>query len=559
MVSSRRLLRRAIATLWCLGAVLAAPASAQQYEPSLRSLDYLPDPLARSPRLLGMGRLTLADDIHNRLSLWEFAANPLGVGSAESLSTIEFRPSMRTSAGMHDLTAMTPSRERQDLAAHQVRNAFEAWRRAPAGTSYGLMAELAGLQLDRPYSESVEARSKFSVPTLSGIINGPLGWIPGNRFGYALRVGYTLEIHDDTYFDFLHLPQGDYIGRRSEVAEGPDLFTPDHSEMSTLSGGFGLSFKAASWATAAVNYDHARVDIRSRNRGLRSESKLTEQRPYDLGQFTLVGHLGDAIQWAADGRGWRANSEELFLWSISAGPTRVPLSGSGKRLDRLEEGTALRTRARWTGGPLELGAGFNTSYRRTVISPWYPVDAGSLPGFNDFIDQVGFRSGGDTLTLPEHVRYSRVERRGYEVSGGASFRLPGDRGTLGAEVHQWRDHADQLLEGPASGGAGASNLEARGGPEAKGWDVRAGGEFRCGGAVLARAGYGYARHDPDTFAAANEYLITTATAGLGVQPLGARWRVDAGYAFDWINPDFGDPTRSRATRQQLSVQLRWPL
>jgi hypothetical protein len=553
MVSSRRVLGRAIATLLCLSAVLAAPARAQQYETTLRSLDYL-DPLARSPRLLGMGRLALADDVHNRLSLWDFAGNPLGVATAESVSVIELRPSMRTSAGTHDLTTVLPSRERQDLAAHQVRNSFEAWRRGAGSTSYGMTAEFATLQFDRPYSEEVEARAKFTVPALSGVINGPLAWIPGGRVDYALRFVYTLEVHDDAYYDFLSLPQGDYIGRRSEVADGPDLFTPNHFETSSLGGGVGLSVRAASWVTAALNVDHVRAGIRSRNRGLRSESNVTEDRPYDIGQASFVGHLGDAIQWAADGKGWRSNSEEFFIWSVSAGATRVPLSGSGKRLDRQEEGTALRTRARWTSGPLELGGAVNTSYRRSVITPWYPLDASSPPGFNDFLDQVGFRAGADTLMLPGRVRYSRLEERGYEVVGGGSWRLPRKLGTLGAEFHQWRDHIDQQLDGVGVG----AGPDGRSGPEAKGWNVRAGGEVRCSEAVLVRAGFGYARNDPDRFSKADEFLVTTATAGLGIQPMGSTWRIDAGYGFDWINPDFGDPTRSRSTRQQLSVQLRWP-
>ena len=32
----------------------------------------------------------------------------------------------------------------------------------------------------------------------------------------------------------------------------------------------------------------------------------------------------------------RSRSEEFFFWSVSAGPTQGPLSGSGKRLDRRE-------------------------------------------------------------------------------------------------------------------------------------------------------------------------------------------------------------------------------
>jgi len=84
MAPSRRVLRSAIVMMMSLGALAGAlPAAAQQYESSLRSLDYSPDPLARSPRLLGMGQLTLADDLHNRIGLWDFAGNPTGIAEAE--------------------------------------------------------------------------------------------------------------------------------------------------------------------------------------------------------------------------------------------------------------------------------------------------------------------------------------------------------------------------------------------------------------------------------------------------------------------------------------------
>ena len=52
---------------------------AQVYDAARQSLDFSPDPTARSPRLLGMGRLTLASDVHNGIDLWDFAGNPIGI------------------------------------------------------------------------------------------------------------------------------------------------------------------------------------------------------------------------------------------------------------------------------------------------------------------------------------------------------------------------------------------------------------------------------------------------------------------------------------------------
>src|SRR6185436_9595855 len=99
--------------------------------------------------------------------------------------------------------------------------------------------------------------------------------------------------------------------------------------------------------------------------------------------------------------------------------------GEGKRLDREEQGSALRTRARWVSGSWELGGGLNTSFRRGTVTPWFQSNEGDPTSFNEFVDFVGFRVGADTLLLPARVEYSRVEERGVEAVGGATWRLPG--------------------------------------------------------------------------------------------------------------------------------------
>jgi hypothetical protein len=156
-----------------VAAAAAPPAQSQIYENTLRALDYLPDPLARSPRLLGMGRLKLADDLHNRITLWDFAGNPAGVASAESVSTFEYRPTWRSSSSL----TRDAGGEREDLAASQSRHAIETWHRAPGTTAYGLVAEIATLQVDRPYGEAVERRGSFVVPAIEGTVNGRVPWI----------------------------------------------------------------------------------------------------------------------------------------------------------------------------------------------------------------------------------------------------------------------------------------------------------------------------------------------------------------------------------------------
>lgn len=544
MGPSPRVLRSALVIVMCLVSLVAgAPASAQQLEAARRSLDYAPDVLARSPRLLGMGRLTLADDLHNRLSLWDFAGNPTGIAEAESVSTFEYRPAVRASTVLREIPAGVLFRERQELSAREVRHGIEAWRRTPGSASYGLVAEFATLQTDRPFDANVEHRGRFSVPSIGGAANGKVPWLQSDRFEYAVRLQYGLEVLDDNYFEFLRLPAGDYMGKPSAIAAPPDLFTPDRIETSDLRGGVAFSGRLARGIKLAVGYDRARVRVRSTLEGLRSTSKVDEDRPFNIGQASLVGRLGPHLEWAADGRAWQSHSEEFFFWSLSAGATQPPLSGSGKRLDRDEKGTSLRARARWTSGPLELGAGYGRRFARTVVTPWYPQVAGDHVGFNDFLREVGTRVGADTLFLPASVTPTQIEDRSWEASGGGSVALPGRRGVVGVEVHR---RSGKISEASITGG-----------PEPAGWDVRAGGEVRCSDTFLARLGWNYGIDDRDDLDADDAYRSVVATTGFGYQPAGSRWSVDLGYAYQWVRADFVDPARTRGDHQQLALQMRW--
>lgn len=545
MGPSPRVLRSALVIVMCVGSFTGpTPAAAQRLDAALRSLDYAPDPIARSPRLLGMGRLTLADDLHNRISLWDFAGNPTGIAEAESVSTLEYRPVLRSSTTLRDVPAGLLVRERQELSARQGRHEVETWRRSPGSVAYGLIAEVATLQVDRPFSGTLERRGRFTLPAIGGAVNGRVPWLKRDRFDFSLRLRYSLEELDEDYFEFLRLPQGDYLGKASALAAPPDLFTPDRVETSDLRGGVGVAMRVTRDIKLALGYDRARVKVRSTLEGLRSTSKLDEDRPFDVGQASLVGRLGRHLEWGADGRAWRSHSEEFFFWSISAGPTQAPLSGSGKRLDRDEKGTSLRTRVRWTSGPLELGAGFGTRFGRTIVTPWYPRAAGDHPGFNDYLREVGNRVGADTLMLPEAVLPSQIEERSHEFSGGGSVALPGGRGVIGAEVHR---RLGETLEASIAGG-----------PQPSGWDVRAGAEVRVSPTFLARAGWNYGIDDRDDLSADDAYRATVATGGFGFKPEGARWSLDVGYAYEWVRPDFVDPARTRGSRQQVALQMRWP-
>lgn len=545
MGPSRRVSRSAIVMAMCLGALAGAmPAAAQDYESSLRSLDYDRDPLARSPRLLGMGRLTLADDVHNRINLWDFAGNPTGIMAAESLSTFEYRPGTRSSVGYHDLPNTVPAavRERQEFGVRQMRHSFEAWRRASGAAAYGLVGELATLQWDRAYNPFQEVRGNFTVPSFSGIVNGRVPWLKSTRFDFAIRGTIARESSNDRYLDYYQSPSGEYLGQPTSDVPPPDTFTPNHGELSTLGAGVALSMRVTPRIRAAIGYDRGRTVVKGDNEELRSTARVDERRPFERGQASLVGRLG-RLEFGADGRAWRYRSQEFFFWTVSAGSAQDPLSGEGKRLDRKEEGTSMRSRARWAGERGEIGASFGTSFRRGRVTPWYPSGGDDQTGFNDFLAEVGTRVGADTLALPPRVVASLVEERGYEMAGGGSLKVPGGRAIVGAEVHRWRNRVDQP--------------DVAGGPQPTGWDVRAGGEFRCTDTFHARAGWSYGITDRDDLTEDNAYRHVVATTGFGYQAIGSRWRVDLGYAFEWVRPDFADPIRLRETHQRLAVQSRW--
>ena len=101
MSPRRRVLSSALTPGLLFLAALATPAHAQFYDVARRSLDFSLDAIERSPRLLGMGRMTfVGDDPQTAITLWDFALNPIGVLDADSSSTLELYPA--TSSGLHD-------------------------------------------------------------------------------------------------------------------------------------------------------------------------------------------------------------------------------------------------------------------------------------------------------------------------------------------------------------------------------------------------------------------------------------------------------------------------
>ena len=160
MSPTRWSLPRAI-SLSLLAALLgAATASAQYYDPALRSLDLSTGSAARSPRLLGMGGLSVViPDRETQINLWDLARMPVGLGLDDSTSTMDVRPG---TGALTSVRRLGGGRDRQNLAARTNQTSFEAvYRNRETGGSFGVLADVSSLRWDRPYSSGIEVRQSI--------------------------------------------------------------------------------------------------------------------------------------------------------------------------------------------------------------------------------------------------------------------------------------------------------------------------------------------------------------------------------------------------------------
>ena len=562
MSPRRRVLLSAISSILLL-TTLAVPVSAQFYDAARGSLGFSLDAIERSPRLLGMGRMTfVGDDPHTAITLWDFAASPLGILAADSANTAELYPATSSFSGVHDLPSATGTIERQDRAARETRVGYEIWRRTGGKSAYGIAGDLGALRMDQVFSETVERRSAFSQPTVMPVLMGHMPYVNSSRWLYSLRLFYSGETVENQYRSLQENSQGQYIDQTGPEQNPPEFFTATDYKVRSTGGGLGVAYDRGRAFKAAVSTDIVQNSIQGKNESARRTAENREERPYHTSQATLVGRLGRSLEWGVDGRDWRSRSEESWFFSISAGIGADPLVGRGKLLEREERGRALRTRLRWTRGPFELGGGLATGYRRTMVTPPGLDDRTS---FNHFRNIVTYRSNADSLMLPDSVVFNQSEERTWEAGGGLAMRLPGGRGSWGVEYHQVQGLAEQsllktqsLLEQSLLEILGMDGLKMRGpGPLRKGWDLRTGLEYRCTQAMIGRIGYVYRWEDRDEYIRQNEELSHTMTLGLGIRPAGATWTFEAGYAIEWLQADYGTPAAPRASRQQLASMVRW--
>ena len=526
-----------------LSLATVAPSHAQ-YSPfaadAARSAELSTDPLTRSPGLAGMGRLSLVgEDRHNRITLWDFAGNPTGVALADSTTTIDLRPGAAGGSDVRDLTGGSAGRVQEMFSAHGGDLGYELWRRL-GGLAYGAIGDLGSLQLDRPYNDDVEHRNNLTAPWAMPVINGVLPFTHSGRTRYALDIHWGQESVDSRYLLIVRNASGDFISLDSDEQKPPNVFVTEIYDVRQIGGGLALSQVIGSWLTAAVGYDGVALRLNGDNPDKRNDAQTHELRPYNIGQASLIGRIGNNFEWGVDGRGWQSNSETNWNFTISAGLGAIPLSGRGKLLERHEEGSSLRTRARWHAGALEIGMGLNTDYRRVNITPPRATDQTS---FNYFLNTVFWRQSADSLALADSVIADEAQLRGWEAGGGLALHLPNRRGLIGIEYHRDRRVEQSLITGT--------------GPRRVGWDVRSGLEYRLTTALAARTGYQYRWNDLDDFTRANEYRSHLVTAGLGLTPRGSNWTADLSYGIRWLRADYGDPGEPHGSRQQLVSQVHW--
>ncbi|NOT34197.1 MAG: hypothetical protein HOP12_08525 [Candidatus Eisenbacteria bacterium] len=500
------------------------------------------EPAPRLPRLLGMGGLTLLSDRDNRLSLWDFARNPVGLAREDSTSTLDFSPGATTTQATRNGLPSGAPLPRQNLGAREVRMRYELIRRTPSRNGYGFYGDLGSDQTQRPFSNIVARRAFASTPNGYGVIAGPIPSFLSGRMSYALRGGYTRQSAGDEYRLILSKPQGQYIDLEGDIVDPPNLFDPDQMDVTATGVGAGLAYELGPWLTAALGVDGLQTKIDGVNDGVRHSSSRDSKRPYGIGQATLLGRIGNNFEWIADGRGWQASNDERWFFSISAGLQQFPLAGRGSFLRRYEEGSQMRGRARWMLGSLELNGEVGTFYRKVRITPPALDDRTS---FNFFRNSIGTRPGTDSLFLADSVSAENSQVRDLSAAVGAGWRFMGDRARLAGEFHTLRQRTDQLSSGA--------------GPERKRWDARGGLEYRCSPQMVTAFGFRMTNEDQDELTERNEYVRKQLTAGFTVRPREAHWEAGVGYGFEWSDPDFDSPADQRQTGQQFAAQVRWDL
>ena len=525
-------------SLSCLAVMFAsATASAQFYDPALRSLDLGTGEVARSPRLLGMGGLSLViPDRNASYSLWDLSGIPVGLSADDTTSTLDVRPGTDALSSVSQLDA---GRVRQNLASRRTATQLEAvYRSRESGSLFGLVGDLSSLRWDHPFDRAVELRESLVHPEAMGILGGE---VP-RFFSHHLRWGAHLRFRDETVEDqyrfIVSNAAGDYIDLAGGQMPAPNEFTPTSVDVNTSAYGLSTAYALGRRTQLAFGIEHETNRIHSANDLKRSSSEIQETRPYWNGQAVLVGRFGRTFEYGITGTGRLAKSEADWRFTASASVGAEPLTGRGNLLTRDERSSELTARARWSPGRATFAASLHTEASKVLIDP---PNAGDPTSLNRFISAAFNRTGADTLSLPDSIVHGEARRNAWGWGTGAGYRFR--RTTVGVELHWSRDVRFTLQQGA--------------GPRRIAWDIRGGLEHPLGAQLQGRLGYAYRTVDEDDFTAGNEFEAQSVSVGLGFAPAGATWALQSAYRLEFRSQDFESVDDERQSRQNLALEVHW--
>ena len=488
-----------------------------------------------------MGRLSLVgDDPHHRLTLWDFAGNPAGVwNSGLGLDPRSAARCRQRERCRYHLGRQFRRGARVVRGAAAARWDSKAWRR-DGPIAYGAIGNLGSLRVDNPYDDTVERRLGYSGPWASPVISGRMPFVSSGNTRYALSMHWGRETVDARYLKIVDNADGQWISLNSDLVTPPNIILPESYDTHELGGGVAVSQQFGHSLTAALAYDGVAVDIQGNSPDKRNSSQTHEQRPYNTGQATFVGRIGHSFEWGADGRAWNSASETDWNFTISAGQGSDPLSGRGKYQTREENGSNMHTRALYHLGRFDIGADIGTDYRKVKVLPPASYDNTS---FNYFLNTVYYRTGADSLMLPDSVSRSVTQINAWNAGGGLAMRLGGRSGRVGIEYHYARQKYNTEASGP--------------GPQQIAWDVRTGLNYPLSEGMSGRLGYQYRLNDEDTYTYGNDGKAQLATFGVAVSPEHASWVFDLSYGVQWLSLVDWDPTEPHGSRQMLTSQIHW--
>lgn len=525
----------------CSALAAAAPVHAQFYDETRRALELGPDPLAHSPRLVGMGGLTLAlEETHSRYDVWEFSGNPAALMQSDTSSSFELYPSTTARNMLHDEPVAGSTRERQDFALREFRTGYEGWRRSTEGASFGLRGEFNRLRTDTPTATNAELRSQFSMPRTSLVLSGRMPFIIPTRLNYGLMFTHRYEARSDETHGLTSNSIGDYIDKDGVTLVPTQALDPTHYGVRSVGVRFGVLLKATPWLNVGGAYDYLGNAIEGRNDAVRNASEIRENRPYGTYSANAAGHFA-GLKFVGDASSWSTgNTDQTWVVSYSTGTGQPPVTGRGLFQRRDESGGEVRGRVSYKVNAVTLAAG-GGSFHRDITNTAPAAD--DYTSFNHFLNVLSARSSADSLSLPDSLLSNASKEKGTEFGFGGAIELPWRAAVLGAEYHTANSTLDQLLAGQ--------------GPQREATDIRLGLEVPMNARLQLRGGFVHRTIDNDKHLAQDEFVSNAVSSGFGYTPHGASWGFDFGYQVRWGRADFGDPTRVRTSEQTGLCRVRW--